>query len=88
MESPQETSLDFSRVAHIAGVPRYLYRVFLRHARLCLAATLRGQRAAAFEHEMWLWMFAGVVKQRWQDRQRPFDWRVRAEALPRDAPVG
>jgi GT2 family glycosyltransferase len=88
MESPQETSLDFSRVAHIAGVPRYLYRVFLRHARLCLAATLRGQRTAAFEHEMWLWMFAGVVKQRWQDRQRPFDWRVRAEALPRDAPVG
>jgi hypothetical protein len=79
MESPQETRIDFTRVMHIAGVPRYLYRVLLRHFRQCVAAMLRGRRAAAFEHELWLWMFAGILHQRWRDRRTPFDW-ARAEA--------
>lgn len=88
MESPQETTIDFSKVAHIAGIPRYLYRVFLRHARQGLAAAMRGHRAQAFEHEMWLWMFAGIVKQRWQDRQRPFEWQQRTGVMPRNAQAG
>ena len=32
MLSPEETRLDFSKVPHIMGVPRYLYREFLRSA--------------------------------------------------------
>ena len=74
MESPQETRVDFSRVQHIAGVPRYLYRVLLRHARACAVNMLRRRSAAAFEHEMWLWMFAGILRQRWRDRRTPFEW--------------
>lgn len=88
MESPQETSLDFSRVPHIAGVPRYLYRVFLTRVRACLAAMVKGQWSAAFEHEMWLWMFAGIVRQRWRDRQQPFEWRPRVETAAQKAPAG
>ena len=74
MESPQETRIDFSRVPHVAGVPRYLYRILLRHARQCAAQAMRRNPAAAFEHEMWLWMFAGIMRQRWRDRHTPFEW--------------
>jgi hypothetical protein len=31
MEAPEQTTLDFSTVPHIAGVPRYLYRKALSH---------------------------------------------------------
>jgi hypothetical protein len=24
---------------------------------------------AAFEHELWLWFFAGIAKQRWAERK-------------------
>jgi GT2 family glycosyltransferase len=81
MESPQETRIDFSRVMHIAGVPRYLFRVALRHAREAIAAAVRRDAVSAFEHELWLWMFAGILKQRWADRRRPFDWAHRAAAV-------
>jgi GT2 family glycosyltransferase len=74
MESPQETRIDFTRVTHIAGMPRYLYRVCLRHLRQCVTATLQRNPVAAFEHELWLWMFAGMLRQRWRDRRRAFEW--------------
>jgi glycosyltransferase involved in cell wall biosynthesis len=74
MESPQETRLDFTRVPMIAGVPRHLYRVALRHARQCVVASLRRRQVDAFEHELWLWMFAGILRQRWRDRHTPFEW--------------
>ena len=28
----------------------------------------RNDPVAAFEHELWLWFFAGVLGQRWKDR--------------------
>jgi glycosyltransferase involved in cell wall biosynthesis len=89
MESPQETRTDFSRAMHIAGVPRYLFRVALRHAREGIAAALRRDAVSTFEHELWLWMFAGIVKQRWADRRKPFAWAARAAAVTtsRDVPV-
>jgi hypothetical protein len=31
----------------------------------------RGDQAAAFTSELWLWFFLGVVRQRWADRKRP-----------------
>jgi glycosyltransferase involved in cell wall biosynthesis len=71
MESPEERTLDFSTVPHIAGVPRYMFRRALYHAREALRARLRRRPAEAFEHESWLWFFAGVLRQRWNDRLMP-----------------
>jgi glycosyltransferase involved in cell wall biosynthesis len=79
MERPQDTRIDFSRARHIAGVPQYLFRTALRHAGRFLASTLRGRALEAFEAELWLWMFAGILKQRWHDRHTAFEW-TRASA--------
>jgi glycosyltransferase involved in cell wall biosynthesis len=69
MEAPEQSQLDFSKVAHIAGVPRYLFRNAVVAVRDVIAATIRRDHVNAFERELWLWMFAGIVKQRWQDRR-------------------
>jgi glycosyltransferase involved in cell wall biosynthesis len=69
MESPEQSHLDFSRVKHVFGVPRYLFRNALVAMRDVLSATLRRDHGNAFERELWLWMFAGILKQRWKDRQ-------------------
>ena len=71
MEAPDEQTLDFSQVKHIGGVPRYMFRTALDHARTMIREALGGRRAAAFEHELWLCFFAGVMRQRWKDRQQP-----------------
>jgi glycosyltransferase involved in cell wall biosynthesis len=68
MEAPEQTTLDFSQVKHIAGVPRYMFRSALVAMRESLAARLHGDAVNAFEHELYVWMFAGIVKQRWKDR--------------------
>ena len=68
METPEQTTLDFATVPHIAGVPRYLYRKALASAFAWIGATLRRDPVAAFEHETWLWFFAGILRQRWKDR--------------------
>ncbi len=70
MEAPERTTLDFSTVPHIVGVPRYLYRRALGNAARWLTATLRRDPVAAFDHETWLWFFAGIVKQRFTDTVR------------------
>jgi glycosyltransferase involved in cell wall biosynthesis len=64
MEAPEQTALDFATVPHVLGVPRYLYRKALASAADCIKASLRHDRAAAFEHELWVWFFAGIVRQR------------------------
>jgi glucosyl-dolichyl phosphate glucuronosyltransferase len=68
IEAPEQTTLDFRTVPHIFGVPRYLFRRALEHAVAALRDTVRGRQVAAFEHELWLWFFAGVVARRWKDR--------------------
>jgi glycosyltransferase involved in cell wall biosynthesis len=70
MEKPEQSPLDFSRVPHVAGVPRYLFRSALRALKDSAAAALKRDPIRSFERELWLWFFAGVVKQRWRDRQR------------------
>jgi len=70
MEAPEETSLDFSRVPHIGGVPRYMFRSSLRAFKSMISAEVHRDRVAAFEHELWLWFFAGIVRQRFKDRKR------------------
>lgn len=67
MESPERTALDFSRVPHIAGVPRYLYRRAFTTLIDWAVAALRRDKVGAFEHEVWLWFFAGMLRQRWRD---------------------
>jgi glycosyltransferase involved in cell wall biosynthesis len=71
METPDEQTLDFSSVPHIAGVPRYMFRTAVQHANGWLRDRLRGQSGEAFEHELWLCFFAGVLQQRWKDRLDP-----------------
>ena len=70
MQAPEETNLDFSKVPVILGTPRYMYRSFLRSALLCILAGLNGQKVACFEHELALWFFFGVLRQRWKDRNK------------------
>ena len=67
MEAPEQTTLDFSTVPHIVGVPRYLYRKALASVVGWARETLRGRSLEAFEHELWVCFFAGIVRQRWQD---------------------
>lgn len=69
MEAPERTALDFRTVPHVLGVPRYLYRKALASAWHALASGLRGDRVAAFDHELWVWFFAGIVSQRWKHRR-------------------
>jgi glucosyl-dolichyl phosphate glucuronosyltransferase len=74
MEKPEETIFDFRHVKHIAGIPRYLYRNALHHLGRMGRAALRRDTAAMFDEELWLWMFLGIARQRWRDRNRPFEW--------------
>jgi glucosyl-dolichyl phosphate glucuronosyltransferase len=69
METPDDTTLDFSRVPHIAGVPRYMFRTGARSFADMVRGRFRNDAVAAFEHELWLWFFAGVIGQRWKDRR-------------------
>ena len=71
MEAPEDTSLDFAKVAHIAGVPRYMFRTYGKTFVRLLQAYARGDVEARFERELELWFFAGIVQQRWRDRKAP-----------------
>ncbi len=70
MEAPEQTTLDYSKVPHIAGVPRYMYRSCLRTMKEMIRAMIRRDKVAAFEHELWIWFFAGIVHQRLKDRRK------------------
>jgi GT2 family glycosyltransferase len=70
MEAPERTTLDFRAVPHVFGVPRYLYRKALANLWHALTATLAGDRVAAFDHEVWVWFFAGICSERWRRRAR------------------
>jgi glycosyltransferase involved in cell wall biosynthesis len=77
MEKPEQSTIDFAHVPHIAGVPRYMFRSALAALGDAVAAAVRGDPVASFERELWLWFFAGIVKQRWKDRQRPLQRTVK-----------
>jgi glucosyl-dolichyl phosphate glucuronosyltransferase len=80
MEAPERTSFDVGTVPHVLGVPRYLYRKALASLVHCARAAWRRDRVAAFEHELWLWFFAGIVVQRWKDRRVPRPARALSSA--------
>jgi glucosyl-dolichyl phosphate glucuronosyltransferase len=79
MEAPERGVLDFSKVPHVAGVPRYLYRKALSNLIGWGRASVLRHRVAAFDCEVWLWFFAGIVKQRWHDVRR----RTQSPTAPR-----
>ena len=86
MENPQAPRRDFATARHVAGVPQYLYRTALRTFGRLLRDRLRGHGTAAFEHELLLCMFAGIARQRWRDRRRPFEWAPAQTAPPAPHP--
>lgn len=67
MEAPERTGLDFSHVPHILGTPRYLYGKGARAVARWVRAMLRRDSVTAFEQELWVCFFAGIVQQRWRD---------------------
>lgn len=71
MESPEDTVHDFSKVPCIAGVPRYMFRTCLNGMRNWAIAAIKNDAAEAFDQELWLWFFAGVLRQRWKNRHTP-----------------
>lgn len=70
MESPESTALDFSKVPHVAGVPRYLFRTCIKKVFSIWSALVRRDAITRFEDELWIWFFAGILRQRWKDRQK------------------
>lgn len=77
MQAPEEKALDPSLVPHIAGVPRYLYRKALVTVGRWARASLRRDPVGAFEHELWIWFFAGIVAERWRE------WRTHGTVAAR-----
>jgi hypothetical protein len=70
MEEPELESPPYAGERRIGGVPLHLIRKSARSARSFLWHTLRGDESTAFEYELWLCFFAGVVRQRWADRKQ------------------
>jgi glycosyltransferase involved in cell wall biosynthesis len=66
MEDPELSSLQFSHVPHVAGVPRYLYRKVLTAAFGLLKGLTRHDRDAVLEQEMQLWFYAGIFVESWR----------------------
>ena len=71
MDAPEDTSVDFSRVPHVFGVPRFFYRNVFGHAWRAVTSALRGDAVGSFDAELWVWFFAGIARQRWRDRALP-----------------
>ena len=80
MESPEQTPLDSSRVPHVLGVPRYMFRTAASHAIAWVRETLRRRPVSAFECELSLCFYAGILAQRFKDS------RSRATPVARVAP--
>jgi glucosyl-dolichyl phosphate glucuronosyltransferase len=69
IENP-ESPVTGRRGAEIAGIPWRLVLTAVRSVPSWVWRSLRGDSVAAFERELWLCFFAGVVRQRWTDRHR------------------
>ena len=67
MEAPEQTVLDFSTVPHVGGRAALSLSQGSGALRQLACISFDGEAVAAFDHEVWLWFFAGIVKQRWRD---------------------
>jgi glycosyltransferase involved in cell wall biosynthesis len=68
MEEPELEHSPHSGAHCLGGVPRHLVRKAARSIRSVVWHTLKRDREVALQHELWLCFFAGVVRQRWVDR--------------------
>jgi hypothetical protein len=80
MEEPEQ-GLQRGCEAQVCGVPRPLLTKAARFARGLAWHTLTRNTATAFDRELWLCFFAGVVRQRWIDRRQPLP---RGRHLPQE----
>jgi glycosyltransferase involved in cell wall biosynthesis len=71
MEEPELELPPFAGERHLAGIPVHLLRKAARSARSFVWHTLWRNVPVAFEYELWLCFFAGIVRQRWADRHLP-----------------
>ena len=71
MEEPELEKPPHAGARQIAGVPIHLIGKSLRTARSMAWHSLRRNDGLAFEHELWLCFFAGIVRQRFADRRLP-----------------
>jgi glycosyltransferase involved in cell wall biosynthesis len=71
MEEPELEHPPHAGGATIGGVPIHLFWKALRTVRSLAWHKLKGETAVAFEYELWLCFFAGLVRQRWADRRLP-----------------
>ena len=71
VEEPELENPPHAGEPRIAGVPRHLYASAVRSTRSLVWRWLTGRVDHAFNYELWLCFFAGVVRQRWTDRNRP-----------------
>jgi glucosyl-dolichyl phosphate glucuronosyltransferase len=69
MENPEGPPPDVTRIHHIAGVPRHLFRTAVVKLKDAVAARLSGDSVGSFDAELWLSFFAGIVRRRWRDRR-------------------
>jgi glycosyltransferase involved in cell wall biosynthesis len=71
MEEPELEHPPHAGARLVGGVPIPMFVKMLRTLRSLVWHTLRRDVAIAFEYELWLSFFAGVVRQRWADRHMP-----------------
>jgi glycosyltransferase involved in cell wall biosynthesis len=71
MEEPELEHPSHAGGRSIGGVPVHLIRKAVRTTRSLVWHTMRLEDAVAFEYELWLCFFAGIVRQRWADRKQP-----------------
>jgi glycosyltransferase involved in cell wall biosynthesis len=71
MEEPELEHPPHAGAKQIGGVPIPMFVKMLRTIRSLVWHTLRRDVATAFEYELWLMFFAGVIRQRWRDRHLP-----------------
>jgi len=71
MEEPELEHPPHAGETQLGGVPVHLIRKAFRTIRSLVWHTLKRDTAVAFEYELWLCFFAGIVRQRWADRHLP-----------------
>jgi len=81
LENPEHDPVA-QRGSDIAGVPVYLFLKALRFLRSLVWRRIRGDRVAAFERELWLCFFAGVIRHQWLERRHTGEVSAGAHQYP------
>lgn len=71
MEEPEMERPPHAGGREVFGVPVHLIRKAIHATGAWLFHAVRRDIGVAFEYELWLCFFAGVVRQRWADRHLP-----------------